>query len=319
MIAFHMPELGRIVVVGAGAMGCLYAAFLRRAGREVALLEKSPEVVARIRGEGVTVRNGGDALSLRVPASHDPGELAPPDAVLFCVKCYQTEQAAELVAPLVGERTAVVSLQNGWGNGELLARRFGAERLVVGVTYASSTLLGPGEVAARLAGGTFVGPYAAPGASAAAAVASALAAAGFEVEQPDSIRTEIWKKLVLNAATLPTSALTRLPAAGLLASVPMDALVEKVAREAVAVAQASGYAIDPAERVREIRRVLAAAGEGRSSMLQDVERGARTEVDVLTGAVVRAAEERGVEVPANRILLALVRGYEDGLQSSAAR
>ena len=124
------------------------------------------------------------------------------------------------------------------------------------------------------------------------------------------VRPEIWKKLILNAATLPPAALTGMHAGALTASEDAHALVTDTAREAVAVARALGYDIDADERVTAIHALLEKAGPSKASMLQDFEAGRRTEVDVINGAVVRAADETGVEVPLNRSLLRLVKAWE---------
>src|SRR5581483_10971413 len=136
------------------------------------------------------------------------------------------------------------------------------------------------------------------------------AQAGLEAKVVPAVRPEIWKKLVLNAATLPTAALTGMNAGALTAHEPMHELVTETAREAVAVARALGYDIDEEERVEAIHSLLGRAGPTKASMLQDFEAGRRTEVDVINGAVVRAGEQTGVQVPLNRAFVALVKGWE---------
>src|SRR5919198_844022 len=124
------------------------------------------------------------------------------------------------------------------------------------------------------------------------------------------VRPEIWKKLVLNAATLPTAALTGMNAGALTEHALMRALVSETAREAVAAARALGDDIDAGERVANIHGLLERAGPTRGSMLQDFEAGRRTEIDVINGAVVKAADGHGVPVPLNRAFVALVKGWE---------
>jgi 2-dehydropantoate 2-reductase len=128
------------------------------------------------------------------------------------------------------------------------------------------------------------------------------------------IKTEIWKKLILNAATLPTAALTGLRAGELAQPGSMLDLVDALAAEAVQVARAQGYAIDPTERIERIHTVLAGAGAGKASMLQDAEARRKTEIEVVNGAVVRAAEKMGLDVPLNRAMVALIAGLERGWQ-----
>lgn len=305
----QMSLLPSIIVVGAGAMGSVFGARLAEAGVPTALLDVDPALVDTLDRDGLhLVEPGGERL-VPVHAARDPRRLEPPDAVLFFVKCHQTAAAAELARPLVTKGARVVSLQNGWGNADVLAGAFGAERVVVGVTYTSATVVDRGVVHTSGPGVTMIGPLTGPPALA-DPVAEALARAGFDVQRPDDVLAEVWKKLVLNAATLPTAALTGLTAGALAGSDEMRALVDAAAAEAVAAGQAQGFALDLDERLESIHAVLATAGDGKGSMLQDVEAGRRTEIDVISGAVVRAADEHGLEVPTTRALHALVTGLE---------
>jgi 2-dehydropantoate 2-reductase len=144
----------------------------------------------------------------------------------------------------------------------------------------------------------------------AARLAEALGSAGLETTVASPVRPEIWKKLILNAATLPASALTGMTAGALGSSQDMLDLVSETTREAVTVARALGYDIDFDERIGTILGLVEKAGPTKASMLQDVEAGRRTEIDVINGAVVRAADEVGVAVPINRALMQLIKGWE---------
>jgi 2-dehydropantoate 2-reductase len=301
----------KIAVIGAGAMGSIIGAGVAEAGHDTVLVDVAKPLVDKISADGVVVVNKeGEARTVRVPATTDPASVGPVDLVIVFVKCYHTEAAAQGAAPLVDEDTVVVSLQNGWGNEEILARHLGAARIVAGVTYNSGTVLEPGKVAHTGVGPTVVGPFEGTSLNGARRVEDALGQAGFEVQVTEQVLTEIWKKLVLNAATLPPSALTGLWISALGEPSPWLDLVHDLAREAVAVARAQGFDIDPEERVETINTLLPRGGTGKGSMLQDFEANRKSEIDVITGAVVRAAEGAGVEVPLNRAMLALVRGNE---------
>jgi 2-dehydropantoate 2-reductase len=300
----------KIAVVGAGAMGGIFGAGFSEGGHETVLVDVSQPLVDKINADGLTIDKKGEVRTVRVPATTDPGSVGPVDLVVFFVKCYHTEAAAQGARALVGDSTLVASLQNGWGNGETLARFYPAERIAVGVTYHSGTVRGVAEIAHTGIGPTMVGAYEGGDVERARPLAEAVESAGFEVTTSPEIRTEIWKKLVLNAATLPTAALTGLTAGGLGEPGPMLDVVDGVAREAVAAARAQGYEIDEGERVDFIHGLLERAGPGKPSMLQDIEAGRRTEIDVINGAVVRAADEKGVAAPLNRALFQLVKGCE---------
>lgn len=302
----------RVAVVGAGAMGSIFGARFQEGGLDTVLVDVSEPLVAKIEADGVAVVQGDEERVVRVPATSDPASAGEQDLVVFFVKCYHTDAAARAAQPLVGPDTVVASLQNGWGNGDVLARIYDPARVAVGVTYNSGTVLELGKVAHPGVGPTYVGAYVEGDGSSAVAerVAEAVAAGGLEATVIDGIRQEIWKKLILNAATLPTAALTGMNAGSLTAHGDMHALVDATAREAVAVARALGYDIDADERCEYIHGLLARAGPTKASMLQDFEAERRTEVDVINGAVVSAAAEQGVDVPLNRAFVALVKGWE---------
>ena len=299
----------KIAVVGAGAMGSIFGARFHQAGHETVLVDVVQPLVDTINAEGVTVVRGDDETVTRVPATTDPAAVGPVDIVVFFTKCYHTSSAAESARPLVGPDTAVASLQNGWGNGDVLAAAYPPGQVVLGVTYNSGLLQGPGRVLHPAEQPTLVGSFS-DGGDGAARLAEALESAGLAATVASPVRPEIWKRLILNAASLPASALTGMTAGALGTSQDMLDLVSETTREAVAVAQALGYDIDFDERISTILGLVEKAGPTKASMLQDVEAGRRTEIDVINGAVVRAAEEVSVPVPINRTLMQLIKGWE---------
>jgi 2-dehydropantoate 2-reductase len=137
-----------------------------------------------------------------------------------------------------------------------------------------------------------------------------MTAAGIETTVSDRIKTEVWKKLILNCATLPTSGLTRLRAGELGEPGPVLDLLDTITAEAVRVANALGHDIDLEERIETIHALLARGGAGKASMLQDVEAKRKTEIEVINGAVVREAETLGIDVSINRAMVALINGLE---------
>jgi len=294
----------RVAVVGAGAMGGLWAARIGATGTPVTIVDVSEALVSAVKADGLSVQTGDAVETARPDAVTDPSAVGPADVVFFFVKAQHTASAADMARPLVGPDTTVVSQQNGWGN---------AAQMVIGVTYHSATVLGPGRVAHTGQGPTVVGPYEdGGGLDRAKRVSALLCGAGIDTTVTPGVKTEVWKKLILNAATLPTASLTRLRAGSLGEPGPLLDLVDAVACEAVAVARAQGYEIDRQERLERIHTVLAGAGQGKGSMLQDVEARRKTEVEVINGAVVRAAERSGIDVPLNKAMVALIGGLERG-------
>jgi 2-dehydropantoate 2-reductase len=300
----------RVAIIGAGAMGAIYGAALTEAGLETVLVDVSPTVVDRLNRDGLIIVGAGEKRTVYVKAATPPVESGPVDIVMFFVKCYQTDSAALAAMPLVGPETVVVSLQNGLGNGDILAQRYMAKQIVVGVTYHSATVLEPGIVAHTAVGSTCVGPYDGTSMTAPEHLASTLAGSSVHAIALKDVQTEIWKKLVLTSALLPTSALTGMTAAALGRDEAMVELVEGLTTESTKVARRAGFDIEESEQIERVRHVIRTEGEGKSSMLQDVESGRRTEIDVINGAIVREGLRHGGTTLLNRTMVALVKGYE---------
>jgi 2-dehydropantoate 2-reductase len=300
----------KIAIVGAGAMGSIFGARLTAAGHDTVLVDVSATVVDALNNHGVTTTRGDRQETTKVRASIDPGEVGPVDLVVFCTKCYHTAAAATAAEPLVAGDTVVASLQNGWGNGDVLVRAFGPERVVVGVTYNSGLLTEPGHVVHPSDQPTIVGALDGGNPSNAELLATALGEAGFDTRVAVPVQQEIWKKLILNAACLPAAALAGATSGTLTSNDELHELVSETAVEATAVATALGFEIDAQERIDTIHSLLGQGAGSKASMLQDFEAGRRTEIDVINGAVVAAADEVGVSAPVNRALVRLVKGWE---------
>jgi 2-dehydropantoate 2-reductase len=292
-------------------MGAAFAADAATAGQDVTIVDIATEVVDQIRAHGVTVESAETTRRVPVPATTDPASVGSVDLAVVFVKGHDTRAAADTVSALLGPDTVAVTLQNGWGNADVLASVLPPQRLLIGVTYHSCSTAGPGHVRHTGRGPTVVGPYLPDGdVSPAKRVAEFLSLAGWETEASAQVRTEIWKKLVLNAATLPTAALTGLVAGQLVQAEPLRDLVDALAAETVAVARAQGLDINLAERLDRIHAVLRGSGRGKASMLQDVEAGRKTEIEEVNGAVARMGAELGIDVPLNLAMVALVNGVE---------
>lgn len=291
-------------------MGAAFGARLHKAGHRVTLLDVSSEAVGAIKDKGLTIElKTGEKEVFEIPATTRPEDLAPVDVVVNFVKCYHTESAIRSVLPILRPDSWVLSLQNGWGNAPVIAGIVGEERVLMGVTYHSATVLGPGHVLHAGQGPTFVGPASGEPARA-KPVVEALLQAGLEVTLSENVRKEIWSKVLLNICTLPTSALLRFGAAELVQREGTMSLMQRLLEEGAAVVKAQGIAVDVQERWAAITGLLGRVGMAKSSMLQDVENARRTEIDVVNGAVVAAGKKHGVPTPHNETMVWLVRALE---------
>jgi 2-dehydropantoate 2-reductase len=298
----------RIAVLGGGgAMGGLFGGYLARAGHDVTLIDVAQPAVDAINAHGLLIEEkDGSVPVIPVKASSRPAEIGPVDAVINFVKCYHTEAAVTAAMPLLAGGGTVVSLQNGWGNAARIAAIVGEDRVVVGLTYHSGTLLGPGKVKHPGIGITYLGELSGVETPRVAALAEAFRGAGLETTVSSRIRDEVWKKLALNCCTLPTSALLRFFAHELVAYPDALTIMAAILHEVVAVAGAQGIALDYDERWTAITALLEKAIGGKASMLQDVEASRQTEIEVINGAISAAGRETGVATPVNDALVALV-------------
>jgi 2-dehydropantoate 2-reductase len=300
-----------VAIVGGGAMGGAFANAIAQRGTAVVIVDPAPLVVEAIARDGLRVTTGEGDQTTRVDVTPDAATVGVADVVLVFVKAAHTRQAASALPSLIGERTVVVTLQNGWGNADVLADHVPTERLVMGVTYHSATVVRPGQIRHTGRGMTFLGPYLSDADPRPAhTVADLLEASGLDATVSPNVRTEIWKKLVLNAATLPVAALTGLNAGQLGEPGPVRDLVDALATEATRVGRAMGFEVELDERIARIHAVLEGAGTGKPSMLQDVEGRRLTEIDVISGAIARLGAEAGVDAALARAMTAMVHGLE---------
>lgn len=291
-------------------MGCVFGACLAESGCETVLLDVRADLVQAIEASGVTVRRDGRERTVPVRVTADAASVGRVDIVIVFVKSFHTRTAAESVRPIVGDSTIVATLQNGLGNAQILAEIYDPRQIVQGVTAESGTSLGLGVVDHPGHAVTHVGPLAGDSLDASERLAEVLRSAGFDAHATLAIETQIWKKLVVGASTLPAPALLGLACGPLMRHPQMRDLVNDTAREVVAVAQALGHDIDADERVAYIDELLMAVEDAKGSMVQDIEAGRRTEIDMINGGIVREAEAHDVAVPINRTLVALVKGWE---------
>jgi 2-dehydropantoate 2-reductase len=295
-----------MLIEGTGAMACLFAARLARAGTDVTLSGTWREALRAIKEDGVRlVEEDGSEHTYPVRVAERSCRTGHYEHALVLVKSWQTEQAAIRLQKCLTASGLALTLQNGLGNEEKLSAVLGTMRVCLGVTTLGATLLGPGRVRAAGAGKVSLGNH--PGVE---SIADALHQAGLRIEVVSDPNALLWGKLIINAAINPLTALMRIPNGELLRRPTARNLMMDAAREAVAVAAALKINLpypDPMKMVEEVARQTA---ENHSSMLQDVLRGAPTEIDAISGAIVRAGEEAGIPTPVNLTLWRLVKGME---------
>ena len=303
----------KIAIIGSGAMGGVFGALLAKGGHDVTLVDVWREGVDAINTRGLIVeQKTGERETIRVRATTTPADAGVVDVALVFVKCYHTEAAVKSALPIVGPRTVVLSLQNGWGNAARISAIVGADKVLVGVTYHSATLAGAGHVQHMAKGVTHLGGLGGAADARLPEIAAAFTAAGIETHVSQTIREQIWSKLALNVCSLPTSSLLRCYAGDLVQRPGTVALMQALLREVVAVATALGIKLDYTERWTAISTLLEKATTAKASMLQDVMARRRTEIDVINGAIVAEGARFGIATPHNETLVDLIKALEDG-------
>jgi len=293
-------------------MGSAIGALLYKAGHPVTLVDVSRPAIEAVQERGLIIQDkAGKQETVRVQITDQPASLGVVDLLVVFVKCYHTEAAVRSALPAVGPKTTVLSLQNGWGNGPRIAGIAGQEKVVLGVCYHSATVLGPGQVLHAGQGKTFMGELDGTDSPRLQELVKVFNGAGIAVEPSGQVLKEIWSKLALNVATLPTSATVRVTADRLLDTPEMQEVMQELLREVVAVANAQGIPLDFTERWEAITGLLRKlAPNTKGSMLQDVENRRQTEIDVMCGAIIEGGSKAGIPTPYNRAMLGLIKGLE---------
>lgn len=303
----------KIALIGVGAMGSLFAAYLAP-WAEVVMIGHWAAQLAALQAQGLTVVHpNGRQTHHPIQSTHATtlASVPPADLVLILVKSYQTPRAAALATDLLAPEGIALTLQNGLGNLEQIAAAVGAHRTVQGVTAQGATMLGPGKVRHAGHGPTHLAQTP-PTAVRLAAVAACFRRAGLETHLVDEMDSLVWGKLAVNAGINPLTALLRVPNGYLAENEQARKIMSLAAAETAAVAQAQGILLPYSSAAQRTLEVAEATGANHSSMLQDVLRGAPTEIEAICGAVVAYGRRFHVPTPVNEQLLKWVREIESG-------
>jgi 2-dehydropantoate 2-reductase len=297
----------KIAVVGAGAMGSLFGAMLAETGNEVWLCDVWLEHVQTINKEGLTIERDGITRTLSISATTAPEQIGPSELVIIFVKSTHTAAAAETARMLAGADGAVMTLQNGMGNADILSEFIDAERILAGTTSHGATMLGPGSVRHAGVGATTIGAWA--GTEKARERARRLSAfftkTGIEAQAVDDVRRVLWHKLLINIGINAITALTAIKNGQLLDLESTRQLSRRAVEEGMNIARELKIAVGE-DAVANVYEVAEATAANRSSMGQDVDNQRPTEIGTINGFIVREAKRLGLEAPVNETLTALV-------------
>ncbi|MFA5349710.1 MAG: 2-dehydropantoate 2-reductase [Candidatus Omnitrophota bacterium] len=300
----------KIVIVGPGAMGCLFAAFLSKSKEAVWLLDKNKEGAAKLNEIGISLEGTSGAWQAKPKTTTNVQDIGKADLILICVKSFHTKQAIEQIKPLLQQNTKIMTLQNGIGNIEIIAELTGEGRVIGGITSEGATLIDIGKIRHAGHGETIVGTLDGKVPVEIRSIREVFNRVGLQTKMSRDIKGLVWSKLIINAGINALSAITRLPNGKLTEFEGTKRILRDAVTEATRVAKRKRIKLIYDDPLAKVEAVCEGTASNTSSMLQDVLRKKRTEIDFINGVIVRLGQELGIAVPTNRLLTDLVKTIE---------
>jgi 2-dehydropantoate 2-reductase len=302
----------RIAVMGAGGVGGYFGGRLAQAGHDVSFVARGAHLAA-MQARGLSLKSALGDATVKVRATENPAELGAADVVLFAVKLWDTESAAEQIRPLLANGGVVIPFQNGVESIERVGKLLGPERAMGGAAYIASRIGEPGVIVhtgtmARLR----FGPVLPSQNSVAEAFLAACKDAKIEAELTDDIVRVLWEKFVLLVSVSATTTVARSSVGVVRGDPDLRWLLETCMRETWALGRKRGVALADEFVAQTLKFVDGLPAEMRASMAADLEAGGRLEAPWLSGAVARMSRDAGLEAPANRAVFAALKPYVDG-------
>lgn len=303
----------RIAVMGAGGVGGYFGGLLARAGNEVTLIARGPHLEA-IRARGLQIKSQWGDFSVDVDTTDAPGQVVGPvDLVVLSVKTYQNAAAIAALTPLVGENTALLTLQNGVESCEQVARVVGQDRVLAGAAYIETMVEAPGVIrqrgdVMRIAFGETNGQRT----PRAQSILETFQAAAIPTELSDDVVRELWTKSLFISTMAGMTSAARSPMSQLLQHREAQEMILAAMREVEAVARARGVKLAPDVVDSTMAYMETSAKDLHASMHTDLELGRPLELDALNGAIVRIGQQVGVPTPVNSLLYAILVAHKDG-------
>ena len=302
----------RIVIVGSGAMGSLFGGLLAESGNEVYLLDIWKDHVDRINKNGLWIEGLSGDRFIKIKAVTEPKEIGgTSDLIIIFVKSYHTKSAAKNISPLVGESTSILTLQNGLGNFEILSNIFGLEKVIAGTTSYGATILGPGRVRHAGIGPTVIGELNGQTIARTEKFAQILTQAGIKTDTSDNVLGLVWSKLLINVGINALGVLIRVKNGELVKGKYSLKLQRELIEEAFEVAKRKGIKLIHQDMVKEVASICEKTSVNINSMLQDVLKKRKTEIDFINGAIVREGEKLNISTPVNQVITDLIKAIEE--------
>ncbi|MBM3249104.1 MAG: 2-dehydropantoate 2-reductase [Candidatus Omnitrophica bacterium] len=299
----------KIAIVGPGAMGCLFAAHLSKK-EDVVLIDKNEQRAKFINQNGIKLEGVSGNWQAKVKATTDPAEAENVELIIICVKAYDTKDAVKMIKNIIKEDTLVLTLQNGVGNIEIISEIIGYDKVLGGVTNQGATLLGDGHIRHAGKGETVIGRIDGKIPVQLRDIREAFNKTNLETRISRDIKGLLWSKLIINVGINALTAITRLKNGKLIEFEGTRQILRAAVTEAVKIAKRKRIKLIYDDPLAKVEAVCEATSANISSMLQDVLRKKKTEIDFINNAIVREGESLGIPVTINSALVDLVQTIE---------
>jgi len=300
----------KIVIVGPGAMGCLFAAFLSKSKEEIWLLDKNKDNAAKLNEIGISLEGVSGNWQAKPKITANVQDIGKSDLTLICVKSFNTKQAIEQIKPLLQENSKIMTLQNGLGNIEIIAELVGEDKVIGGITNEGATLIDIGKVRHAGHGETIIGTLDGKVPVEMRSIREIFNKVGLLTKMSRDIKGLVWSKLIINVGINALTAITRLPNGKLTEFEGTKRILRDAVTEATRIAKRKRIKLIYDDPLAKVEAVCEGTSANISSMLQDVLRNKRTEIDFINGVIVRLGQELGIAVPTNKLLVDLIKTIE---------
>lgn len=300
----------KIAVIGAGAMGSIYGSHLSL-NNEVYMVDTAPAVVEHIEKEGIRLLENGGEHIYRPSAVTSTAGMEPVDIVLLFVKSLYSKGALEANRSLIGPETYVMTLQNGSGHEDTLEEFVSRDHIIIGTTEDNGAVLGLGYVKRGGAGNTNVGMLTEDKEQFLPKLKEAFECCGFTVNIHSNIQQLIWNKLFTNVSLSAVTGILQVDMGYIAANEHAWNMTAGLIKEAAAVARGLGLHADDQEIMEKVKKTSEMSPNGCTSIRADLQNGRKTEVDNISGSVVRAARKCGIPVPTHEFVVEMVHAMED--------
>ncbi|MGD9015535.1 MAG: 2-dehydropantoate 2-reductase [Candidatus Omnitrophota bacterium] len=300
----------KIVIAGPGAIGSLFAAYLAKSKQEIWLLDKDRLRSEKLNQSGIAISGVSGTWQGRVRASANPQQLGKCDLLIVCVKSYDTKELINYALPVIDERSSVLTLQNGIGNVEIISELLRQQNVFAGATSQGANLIEPGKLRHAGFGETIIGSLDGKLTSQLREIRQLFNEVGIPTRLSRDIKGVLWSKLIINVGINALTAITRLRNGKLLEFEGTRTIMRQAVSEATRIAKRKRIKLQFDDPLTKVEAVSSATANNISSMLADVLKKKRTEIDFINGVIVRQGQGLGIPVPANSLLVDLVKTIE---------